>query len=150
MNVFYDLRVYCKKGAYMHLRTGIFTLLFTLSATLACAGPGGQGSAGGGTDDGSAAPKPGRLGVPTNVACTKAGDQLTLTWDAVAGAQQYRVYLEADDGGDLVDTVPMPPYTHPLSDMSEDATVAVKAHVRALASKMGRDASRPSAHVTCE
>jgi hypothetical protein len=137
----------------MYLRTGIVTLLALMfSAALALAGPGGAGGGAGGGKAERPEPKPGRLGVPTNVMCSKAGDQLTLTWDAVMGATQYRVYLEDEDGGDLVDTVPAPQttYTHPMSDMSEDPTVEVKGHVRALASKMGRDASRPSAHVTCE
>jgi hypothetical protein len=85
-----------------------------------------------------------------NVACAKAGDQITLSWDAVEGATQYRVYLEASDGGELVDTVPVSPYTHALSDMTDDPAAEVKGHVRALGSRMGRDASKPSAHVVCQ
>ena len=124
----------------------LLALIVVCSASLAVAGPGG------GAGEGKGHPKPGRLGTPSEVTCTLSGDMLTLAWGAVELAQQYRVYLEASDGGELVDTVPAPTtsYTHPLSDLSENPAVVVKGHVRALASKMGKDASRPSKPVTCQ
>jgi hypothetical protein len=134
----------------MHLRTSILIslLISTLTfAPLALAAPGAGGEGGGKPDT---SPKPGRLGVPQNVTCTKAGDQLTLSWDAVEGALHYRVYLEASDGGELVDTVTDTPYMHSLSDMTDDPAAEVKGHVRAMMSKMGKGASKPSTQVVCQ
>jgi hypothetical protein len=133
----------------MQLRTRILGSLLIgilLLAPLSLAGPGG----GAGGDKPDKPPKPRRLGTPAHVTCTRLGDQLTLAWDAVTGAMQYRVYLEIEDGAELVDTVPLPPYTHAVSDMTDDPTDEIKGHVRAIGSRMGKDASKPSRPVTCE
>ena len=116
-----------------------------LAATLACAGSAGDRPA-----KPDAKPKAGRLGTPMEVTCTKSGDQLTVAWGKVDDALQYRVYLEVEDGAELVHTVPETSYTHPMSDMSDDPTDTVKAHVRAMRSTKGKDASKPSKPVVCQ
>lgn len=119
----------------------ITSLLSALSvATLLLWSPGARAGALG---------KPTKLDTPTNVTCTKAGDTLTVTWDVVPNAGQYRVHLDADEDQGMVENVPQPPYTQALSEMTDDPTAPVTAKVRAMQTKSGRGASKPSADAKC-
>jgi hypothetical protein len=91
-----------------------------------------------------------KLDTPTQVACTKAGEQLTVTWGIVDGAALYRVHLESGDV-EVQDQVAAPPYTMSVQEVREDEAAPVMAKVRAMANpKGGKGASQPSSGVTCQ
>jgi hypothetical protein len=93
--------------------------------------------------------KPTKLDTPTNVTCSRSGDTLTVQWDVVSGAAFYRVMLEADEEQGLVENTPAPPYTQTLSEITDDPTAPATVKVRAMQTKQGKGASKPSEAVTC-
>jgi hypothetical protein len=94
--------------------------------------------------------KPAKLDVPTNITCTKAGDQLTIAWQPVENAALYRIHVEQGEA-DLMDVAPGPPYTLTITDLSDDLAGLVTAKVRAMAQmKGGRGASKTSESVPCQ
>jgi hypothetical protein len=93
--------------------------------------------------------KPSKLATPANVSCSKSGDQVTVTWDVVSGAAFYRVHLEADEDQELTENIAAPPYTQALSEITDDPTAPATVKVRAMQTKQGKGASKPSETVTC-
>jgi hypothetical protein len=94
--------------------------------------------------------KPAKLEVPTNITCTKAGDQLTVSWQPVEHAAVYRVHVEQGEA-DLMDVAPGPSYTLNMTELSDDLAGLVTVKVRAMAQmKGGRGASKTSESVPCQ
>jgi hypothetical protein len=102
-----------------------------------------------GAPDKPAAGKPQKLDTPTNIVCTKAGDQVTVNWESVPGAAFYRVHLEADEDQELTENIEAPPYSQTLSAITDDPTAPATVKVRAMQTKQGKGASKPSETVTC-
>jgi hypothetical protein len=102
-----------------------------------------------GAPDKPAPGKPAKLTTPTNITCTKAGDQVTVNWDVVPNAAFYRVHLEADDDQELTENIEVPPYSQSLSQITDDPTAPATVKVRAMQTRQGKGASKPSETVTC-
>jgi hypothetical protein len=120
--------------------SGLAAIGFCVSATMTSAG----------MIDHLTRGKPDKLGAPQNVVCTKSAGQAMVSWEPVVGALNYRVMVESDDAEiDAVETVSAteaPPYSFALDAAVTDAEVKV----RAMMSKMGKNASKPSKTVTCQ
>ena len=93
--------------------------------------------------------KPVKLATPENVVCSKSGDQVTVTWARVDGASYYRIHLEADEEQELTENIESPPYSQSLSAITDDPTAPATVQVRAMQTRQGKGASKPSATVTC-
>ena len=93
--------------------------------------------------------KPTKLETPANVTCVKEGDTVTVRWDMVPGAAFYRVHLEADEDQELTENIEVPPYSQSLSAITDDPTAPATVKVKAMQTKQGKGASKPSATVTC-
>ena len=79
-----------------------------------------------------------------------AGDQLTVTWDAVDEAAEYMVQLDAGDDEDLMERVTDASFTCPISDLTDDPNAPITVKVRAMRSHQGKGASKWSDEVTCQ
>lgn len=93
--------------------------------------------------------KPTKLATPTPVTCSMAGEQVTVTWGVVDGAAFYRVMLAVEDD-DLVDQAVEPTYSIPRSVLTLDPSAVIEVKVRAMRTRHGKGASKPSDAVTCQ
>jgi hypothetical protein len=93
--------------------------------------------------------KPTKLDAPANIMCMSAGDTLTVTWDVVADSAGYKVMVEGDEDQSLSRNVVAPPFTQPVSTITDDPTTALVVKVRALHGQARKNDSKPSASVTC-
>ena len=105
--------------------------------------------AGGGKPDKPAPGKPTKLEVPTGLTCTLAGEQVTATWSPVEGAALYKVMFSIEDE-DLDDQSTNATYSVPRSVLTDNPAAPIEVKVRAMRTKHGKGASKPSDAVACQ
>jgi hypothetical protein len=135
--------------------------LFSAVFAVALSSCGGDGSGLGGSDQGADGVDQGQSAVtppaaPTNLVATAGDEQVTLTWDAVDGAESYTILWKTSAGvtaSDNVIAAAASPYTHASlagGTTYSYAVVAVKGSVDSVLSNEASAAvySLPRAFVT--